>query len=134
MTDHRYARLPITAPTLAIAGELTRESSEHGAPWVSFGDVGFDGDNPVRVDRDATAYLTCDTPDGVPRALIVAPDVTLDARDLMAWGMEGRPVHGVTLPAYAVWFRARSAGLAAADYGRTWHVYASREEYEESLD
>lgn len=33
-----------------------------------------------------------------------------------------------------IWERSKRMGLDYADYGRTWFVYASRQDYEDSLD
>jgi hypothetical protein len=60
--------------------------------------------------------------------------LALDSHALAAMIAYGENVYGVTIPAYNVWHACEVAGLVARDYGQTWHVYASRAEYLDSLD
>lgn len=110
------------ATALMLARELSEDSAMHGAPWVSFGDVGRQGDNSVIVDREATCYVHSTEP--LP-ATFFAPDGSIQP---------SRDHYSATIPAYNVWWRALSAGLRADDFGRTWWVYDSRAEYIASLD
>jgi hypothetical protein len=142
LKTRRVSYLPVkTVPqghpvwtTQALAGELSRENGEHGAPWVSFGDVHVDdGGNAYAVDRSQTCYLRSDEP--MPRSLwaeharganrkLATIYRTSDGDDLC---------YAVTLPAYNVWWRAREAGLHPDDYGRSWTIYPSRADYVEGL-
>lgn len=119
----------------SLASELARDSSEHGAPWISFGDVHVDsGGNAFTINRATTCYVSTSAP--MPRTLWV--DRRADAVIYQPANRCGPDsidaCYGVTIPAYNAFYRCLSSGLARADYGRTWHVYDSRADYIESLD
>jgi hypothetical protein len=42
--------------------------------------------------------------------------------------------HEREIPAKLVWAGARKLGLSRADYGRTWFVHESKQDYLDSLD
>lgn len=117
---------------IGVAVELMAENAQHGAPWVSFGDVHVDdGGNARTIDRSTTCYVTSSA-DPLPW-LLVSSAMREAGRSALMNGPTG-PVHEVTLPAFNVWWLCRQAGLHASDYGRTWFIYESRAEYLEGLD
>lgn len=123
--------------TFGLASELARDCAEHGAPWISFGDVAVDdAGNPFVVDRTTTCYVSGSQPlpESLWRPFVQTWSAKRDDATIYTTSDGDHLCYGVTIPAYNAWWRLARAGMDRADYGRTWWVHASREEYAESLD